>query len=153
MSKYEQLRDVIISNPDFSDEKKVLLLEVLDIYLTFESKEDAIELEDYIYNIDDSQMTDEERLDLEYTRLCKMNNIIAEQDPNDETAHNFFSKKVEKYAFTKDIVERKRLINECLLDVNVMPPFCSEYEFLLNKDLKLNDIKIEEYKFVKKMNR
>ena len=29
---------------------------------------------------------------------------------------------------------------------------CSEYEFLLNKDLKLNDIKIEEYKFVKKMN-
>ncbi|MBR3116341.1 MAG: hypothetical protein IKF36_00515 [Bacilli bacterium] len=152
MSKYEQLRNVIINSKELSDEKKVLLLRVLDIYLSFDSEKDAIDLENDIYFLDGVQLSDIERVTLEYSRLCKMNNIIAEQNPNDEKAHEFFTKKVETYSLTKDIGKKKELLNEYLLDEEKMPSFCSTYDALLEKYMNLNDIKdISEYKFTNKI--
>ena len=153
MSRYDQLRERIINNDELSHEKKIILLKVLDLYLTFGTKEESKKVEDEIYTFDGKVLSDDDRILLEYNRLVKINLEKAEKNPDDEDGHLFFERKVDKFAFTKGEEGKKRVLNEYQLDENIVPSFCSEYYSLLEKYMKLNDIsEIDECKFTKKMN-
>ena len=70
MGKYTELyKKILTSNLD--PKKKAILIKMLNVYLTYENKEELKQAEDEVYTVDGKTLSDYERVKLEYELLQK----------------------------------------------------------------------------------
>lgn len=157
MGKYTELyKKILTSNLD--PKKKAILIKMLNVYLTYENKEELKQAEDEVYTVDGKTLSDYERVKLEYELLQKYykdNASLPKSNNNKkiikrEGLHGFiYNNDLKKLLIEKEKINGtdndKEMIAEEQIENNIQPKFITAYYKILKKYLeKIDSETIEE---------
>ena len=140
MSKYESLKEKILKNDKISSEKKIMLLKMLDLYITF-LDDDPKEVEDEVYTVSDEVLPEEKKILYEY--LNAKSKMVASNDDksvfDNMKDKNIIIKDSYNYKYSLDeIIGLKEMVTEMQLNANIEPSFYTVFGKVLAKYLGLS---------------